>query len=117
MPRKSTIDERLLIDAQPANYRDRVYIKELAWYLHQGAHSLKRFAKKHGFLRQVRLGSGGQEAVTYVSAYAALRMIAHFRAYQVAISAKRYKDIHIAVERARTYQIRRRAALKAGRAP
>lgn len=94
MPPKSTVDERIVVPGRPGDYRGRVYVTELAKYLGNGEHALKRFAKKHGLLRKAGRGTG-RAGIYYVSEYAALRMIAYFRVRDVEVSEKRKTDPHL----------------------
>ena len=113
MPRKSTVDERLVVPGRPEAYRGRVYVMELAEFLGNGAHVLKRFAKKHGFLRKAGRG-GARAGIHYVSEYAALRMIAYFRIRDVEVSEKRKNDPHVERLRNRIRGARKRAEARAG---
>lgn len=60
---------------------ERIFILDLAQFLHHRAGVLRRFARKHGYLRKVGLGIG-RDGVHYVSVYAAMRIIAYIRAIQ-----------------------------------
>lgn len=61
--------------------KERIYVKELAQFLHHRTGLIKRFAKEEGLLRKVSCGHG-RPAAYYVSPYGAMRIIAWVRAMQ-----------------------------------
>jgi len=65
-------------DRRPS--KERIYLKELAWYLHHSLTTIRAFAKRHGWLRTTLSMTHGR--VAYVSPYAAQRIIAYIRAVQ-----------------------------------
>lgn len=64
-------------DRKPS--KERIWLKELAQYLHHSSKTIQAFAKKHGWLRKAR---GIMRYEPYVSPYAAQRIIAYIRAVQ-----------------------------------
>lgn len=102
-----------MVPPRPGDYQGRVYVTELAEFLGNGAHVLKRFAKKHGFLRKAGRG-GARAGIYYVSEYAALRMIAYFRIRDVEVSEKRKRDPNVERLLNRIRGARKRAEARAG---
>jgi hypothetical protein len=105
-----TPDERLVVPARSVVSKERVFLRDLAQYLHHGQAALKRFAKKH---RLLHLGPrrAGREAVAWVTPYGATRIIAYIRAIQ----GERYArglDYHRECERSRAYDAQKRVRKK-----
>lgn len=78
MTRQPVWDERIVVPARSVGNRNRVYLKELAQYLHQQTGRLRKFARRHEMLRGPRMAE-------WVSEYAAMRLIAYVRRMQGAI--------------------------------
>lgn len=92
MTRRPVYDERIFLPERSVLHKDRVYLRELSAYLGHEHRAIRRFCKKHGYLR--RAGRGGSLApIPYISSYAAIRVIAYFRSIQGAVYV-RGKDFH-----------------------
>jgi hypothetical protein len=73
-------DERLVVPEPGARSTERVFVVELAHYLHHRVGVVRRFAKRNGLLRSQRLAN--RRLVHWVSPYGAMRIIAYVRAIQ-----------------------------------
>jgi hypothetical protein len=73
-------DERLVVPESSGRTTERVFIVELAQYLHHRVGVVRRFARRHGLLRSQRLAN--RRLVDWVSPYGAQRIIAYVRAIQ-----------------------------------
>ncbi len=84
---------------------------ELAKFLHHSASTVQKAAKAYGFLKWIPFGSchPGQ---WYVTEYAAMRLIAHFRILQ-GVQYENYIDFHKNRERSAAHQRKKKAALRA----
>jgi hypothetical protein len=72
-------DERLVVP-EPGRYTgEKIFLTELAAYLHHRSGDLMDFARKHGFLK--RIWARGA-AVYWVHPYGAQRIISYIRALQ-----------------------------------
>lgn len=72
-------DERLVVPDPGDRTTERVFLTELARYLHHRSSYLKAFAKQHGFLRSSPTQCG---RAYWVRPYGAMRIIAYIRALQ-----------------------------------
>lgn len=77
-------DERLVVPPRSPLRKERIYLGDLAKYLHHNPGTLIRVAKRQGWLRKTG-GSCILGNVRYVSEYAAQRLIAYIRALQGAM--------------------------------
>jgi hypothetical protein len=68
-------------EVSSAALKERVFLKDLAKYLHHRIGVLRKFGKKEGLIRRAGLGTAHDPA-EYVSAYGAMRIIAYVRAIQ-----------------------------------
>lgn len=85
-------DERIVVPARSVATEERIYLKELAKFLHHRSGVLRQFAKKRALLHTVSLGSS-KGAAEYLTPYGAMRVIAYIRALQGA-EYQRGKDFH-----------------------
>lgn len=60
---------------------EMVFVTDLARYLGQHPHIVKRCAKRNGWLKQIRMGHG-RAKVGYMTALSAMKVIAHVRSEQ-----------------------------------
>lgn len=81
MTRRPERDEPLALDLGAARRGGRVYLRELAAYLHHKPRDLRIFANNQGILYWQGRGAG-RASVPYVSEQGAMRIIAHIRAIQ-----------------------------------
>ena len=81
MPRRPAADERLVVPECSGASKERIYLRDLAKFLHLGVQTLRKVAKRYGYLR---FGPRGPQmhVVEYVSVYAAMRLIAWGHAIQ-----------------------------------
>jgi hypothetical protein len=86
-------------------------VKELAQFLHMGSHTVRKAAKVYGFLKRIGMG-GSHPSRDYVSEYAAMRLIAHFRILQGQEYENGY-DFHRLREQRVEHWRRQKAALRA----
>jgi hypothetical protein len=81
MTRQPDADERFIVPVRGGPTEERVYLRDLAKYLHHNGGAIRRFGKKRALLHRVRCGNG-RAAEEYFSPYGALRVIAYIRALQ-----------------------------------
>jgi hypothetical protein len=83
MTRRPDADETIVLGERSGwRMEDRYYLRDLAIVLHQSPTSIRRWGKKQGLLKRLPLKCAGYDAVDYFTRYGALRVIAHFRAWQ-----------------------------------
>jgi len=68
-------------EVSSAALKERVFLADLARYLHHRIGVLRKFGKKEGLIRRASRGTAHDPA-EYVSAYGAMRIIAYVRAIQ-----------------------------------
>lgn len=107
MTRRPVHDERLVVPARSVLDKDRVYVRELAQYLGHSLLAIRKFARKYGYLKKASRGAS-RTPITYVSPYAAMRIIAHIRRIQGEVY-ERGKDFHEIRERERASHQRLKA--------
>lgn len=81
MPQSAHEDERIVVPARSVPTEERIYLKELAKFLHHRTGVLRQFAKKRALLHKVSLGIS-KEPAEYLTPYGAMRVIAYIRALQ-----------------------------------
>ena len=78
-------DERAVVptrsEVSSAALKERVFLADLARYLHHRIGVLRKFGKKEGLIRRAGRG-GAHPPAEYVSVYGAMRIIAYVRAIQ-----------------------------------
>lgn len=84
MTRRPEADEAIILGERSGwAGRERFYLSELAFYLHQSPQSIRKWGKKMGLIKRLVLHvRGGGSSVDYFTRYGAMRVIAHFRAWQ-----------------------------------
>ena len=97
MTRRPERDEPLALDLGAATRGGRVYLRELAAYLHHKVRELRVFANNQGILYWQGRGAG-RSSVPYVSEQGAMRIIAHVRAIQGAeyLEGKPFHELRLA---------------------
>lgn len=89
---------------------ERFYLAEVALFLHQSAKSVRKWARRQGLIKRLPVKAMGVQNVEYFTRYAAMRVIAHFRAQQGELHL-RGKDYHRKVDVDRAWRERQKAKL------
>lgn len=89
---------------------ERFYLTEVAVFLHQSSTSVRKWAKRQGLIKRLPVKAMGVQNVEYFTRYAAMRVIAHFRAVQGEMHLNG-KDHHHIVDRDRAWQLRNKTRL------
>jgi hypothetical protein len=111
MARRPELDEPFQCHIGAATRGTRVFVRELAKYLHHNPGAVRRYANRHGFLYWVRQGPN-RPPLPYVTEAGAMRIIAYFRALQGGMYLKGYK-FHENRQRIAEYAARKAAACRA----
>lgn len=83
MTRRPEADEKIILGERSGwAGGERFYLSDLAFYLHQSPQSIRKWGKKTGLIKRLVLHCAGQGSVDYFTRYGAMRVIAHFRAWQ-----------------------------------
>ncbi len=109
MARRPTEDEPFRVDVGARTHNTKVFIHELAGYLHHGVPAVRAFARKMGLLHWAGRGAA-YDSVAYVTEAGAKRIIAHVRALQGA-KYMAGKPHHELVEAATAYTRLRNARI------
>lgn len=109
---------RAILPARTATWGTRVFLKDLAEYLHERTSKLCVRARGWGILHRIGLGSG-RASEYWVTEQGALRLIAHFRALQGAeyMAGRQFHEVKAKnAARMKVEHARQRAQRKAERA-
>ena len=103
MARRPDLDERLVMKERSGERSERIHVVDLAKYLHHRSDYIKKFAKKHGYLRRARgLGTSWR---WYVTPHGARHVIMYIRAIQGEFYVNG-KDFHALKEKVAATRLR-----------
>ena len=108
--RRPAGDEKFLVPARSEVNGGRVYVQELAQFLHHSVGTVRKAAKAYGFLKRISMGSCYPHR-DYVTEWAAMRLIAHFRILQ-GEQYENYIDFHKERERNAALLRKKKALLR-----